>query len=92
MENILTSADANSLASIIQDAQRNNRVARLIDGHVYRGEVRRFCTESGEFFPRDQDIRDAFIEVQLPIGQAFWPIRELIAERNRYEYMTDINR
>jgi len=70
------------IANVVEAAQRNSRVARLIDDVRFDGQARRVCYgDGGSVFGVGTDVRELFLEVLLDGGAlALWPIRELQAE------------
>lgn len=92
---VLNFRDAMNLSRILQAAVSDLRVRRWIDGFLFIGTAEALRTESGGYWPVDADIRDAFLSVQLPIGTALWPVRDLLREAdvdnwtNGYAFIVD---
>jgi hypothetical protein len=86
----LTMSDLAGLTTVMEAAQRNAHVKRLInDDVVVDGTARNVCSEDGGFYPRDADVRDAFLRVTLHgVGsEALWPVAELVEQAKAYTFV-----
>jgi hypothetical protein len=86
---ILTAADATALAAIIEMVIRTDKVARVApkghyaEGDIIYGTARSLGDENGYFLTNKDDIRDAYLRVTTRGGmEAFWPVKDLVAEFN----------
>ena len=86
----LTTTDAVNLAAIIGAAQRNAKVARLMDdGNVIYGMARSIGTDGGAFDFKS-DARGQFLRVTTRMGmEVFWPVRELMADYQATTFVLD---
>lgn len=77
------------LQGILEAAQGNRRVARMIAGTVFTGEARSISDAHGGYPHNTDDVRDLYLRVALPIGEAFWPVRDLMAEIDGGYFVAD---
>ena len=88
--NVLSTGDVFTLYRILKSITAGNkRVARAIDGAVFKGTPRHLSDAEGRAMPVGTDVRDAYLRVTLDGSgaDAYWPMRDLMAEEGSGEFL-----
>lgn len=76
---ILTMSDAFALSEIFRMAQTNAPVRWLSGDDPMSGQVRAITSADGTFYPRDADIRGAYLWITTSGGfETFKPLSDII--------------
>ena len=77
---------------VLEAAERNMAVSRVIDGKTFTGMARSVCSEIGTPAGPYADVRDLCLRVTLSGGlsdDVFWPVRELMADSASGDFVTN---
>jgi hypothetical protein len=68
-----------NIAYVVQAAERNATVRRLVDGEVVTGMARSISTQNGHVAVDNDDVRNLYLQVAVgPLGsELLWPLVEL---------------
>lgn len=88
----VTMRDIGALQTIVEAAQGNRRVKRLLEDIdlIVEGTARSIGDERGYFLGRDEDVRSGFLRVTTTTGmETFWPVTDLMIDANRGYFVLD---
>lgn len=86
---VFTLHDFALVQPILEAAQGNRRVARVIDDRLFYGTALSLGDAHGNVVHGDVDVRDLYLRVLVGFTDAYWSVRDLMPQVGEGSFVVD---